>query len=177
MCVLYVLSTTLQHVWTCSTRDFLIKLAILSLTASCKQDCVDASLRWTRKQRSCWTFKYFIRRCLTRLHNRNNSQHLHHNRLKSWPEQRVTWVGFYRLSYQIYKMKISLLGYHAVQYRCRQTFHRCTASHHQGDSWQYAHLKRRSTPTRLYGAISQKTIIFILDTITWNLKYRGWFIS
>jgi hypothetical protein len=41
------LSTALLHVWTCSTRDFLIKLAILSLTGSCQNGCVDTILKFT----------------------------------------------------------------------------------------------------------------------------------
>jgi hypothetical protein len=45
--------------------------------------------------------------------------------------------------------------------------------HHQGDGWwwwQYAPLKHLSTSTWLHGAISQKTLNFILaDVRTWNL--------
>jgi hypothetical protein len=46
---------------------------------------------------------------------------------------------------------------------------RCTyCLHHQGDS----PLKRRSSPTRLQGAVSQKTLIFILVIVRpWNLTW------
>jgi hypothetical protein len=65
----------------------------------------------------------------------------------------------------------SLLGYIAVQSRCSPTFQRCVRPPSSGwspcilplSSWwwrQYAPLKRRSTPTRLHGAVSQKTAIF-----------------
>jgi hypothetical protein len=40
------LSTALLHVWTCSTRNFLIKLAILSLTVSFQNGSVDGILKF-----------------------------------------------------------------------------------------------------------------------------------
>jgi hypothetical protein len=40
------LSTVLLHAWTCSTRSFLIKLLILSLTVSCQNGCVEAVLKF-----------------------------------------------------------------------------------------------------------------------------------
>jgi hypothetical protein len=43
---------------------------------------------------------------------------------------------------------------------------------------QYAPLKRRSTSTRLHGAIFQKTIIFMLATMkTWNITRNARFSS
>jgi hypothetical protein len=56
--------------------------------------------------------------------------------------------------------------------KSRPTFQRCVMSPSSGRWWwkQYASLKRRSTPTRQHGAISQKTLIFILYALrTWNL--------
>jgi hypothetical protein len=41
------LSTTLLHVWTCSTSNFLITLTILPLTVSCQNGRVDAILEFT----------------------------------------------------------------------------------------------------------------------------------
>jgi hypothetical protein len=41
------LSSVLLHVWTYSTRNFLLKLAILSLTVSCQNGCIDAILEFT----------------------------------------------------------------------------------------------------------------------------------
>jgi hypothetical protein len=41
------LSTAFLHVWTCNIRNFLINLAILSLTVCFKNDCVDAILKFT----------------------------------------------------------------------------------------------------------------------------------
>jgi hypothetical protein len=40
------LGTALLHVWTRSTGNFLIKLAVLSLTVSCQNGCVDAILKF-----------------------------------------------------------------------------------------------------------------------------------
>jgi hypothetical protein len=41
------LITALLHICTCSARNFLIKLAILSLTVNCQNGCVDAILKLT----------------------------------------------------------------------------------------------------------------------------------
>jgi hypothetical protein len=40
-------STALLHAETCSTHNFLIKLAILSLTVICQNGCFDAILKFT----------------------------------------------------------------------------------------------------------------------------------
>jgi hypothetical protein len=39
--------TVLLQLWACSTRNFLIKLVISSLTVSCQNSCVDAVLKFT----------------------------------------------------------------------------------------------------------------------------------
>jgi hypothetical protein len=44
---MYPLCTAILQVWTYSTRNVLIKLAILSLTATCQNSCVDAVLKFT----------------------------------------------------------------------------------------------------------------------------------
>jgi hypothetical protein len=60
--------------------------------------------------------------------------------------------------------------------RVDRRFGRAYCVHYQSNAWwwwwtQYARVKRRYTPARLHGAISQNTLLFILDAVrTSDLK-------